>query len=177
MCENPAASGARQVSRTDSQLVAARRLLASAGATPFPPRPTLRLGPASFATTRVASLPPSLFGANRTLTLQVAPGAIAGPIQVCFPSIKLFGALPPRRRPEMVRSASPVFWMITWLTSVIRPSVTSGNDTDVGVAWIFGSFTLPKRPTACVLFATDPLSSVKVRVAFDVPAVVGRNVI
>ena len=80
-CEKPAASGARQVSRTDSQLVAERRLLASAGATPLPPRPTLKSGPASFATTSVANLPPSLRGANRTFTVQVPPGAIAGPVQ------------------------------------------------------------------------------------------------
>ena len=67
--------------------------------------------------------------------------------------------------------------MTTWLTSVIRPNATSGNDTDVGFAWMFGSSALPWSATACVLPATDPSSSVKVTVAFDVPAVVGRNVI
>src|SRR6476660_9472312 len=141
MLEKPAASGARQVSRTDSQLVAERRRLASAGATPLPPRPTLRLGPASLATTSVANLPPRLVGANRTLTLQELPGAIAEPVQVCLPSTKLFGALPPRRRLEMLRLAAPVFLIITWVTTLMRPSATLGNDTDVGVAWIPGSNT------------------------------------
>src|SRR6476659_7123454 len=42
---------------------------------------------------------------------------------------------------------------------------------------MFGSSALPWRFTTCVLPATDPRSSVKVTVAFDVPAVVGRNVI
>src|SRR3954468_9963014 len=177
MLENPAASGARQVSRTDSQLAAERRLAASAGATPLPPRPTLRLGPASFATTSAANLPPTLFGANRTLTVQVPPGAIAGPVQVCFPSTKLFGALPPRCRPETMRSASPLFLMVTCVTSVMRPSATMGNETDDGVASMFGSRALPWSCTVCVLPATDPSSSVNVSVAFDVPAVVGRNVI
>src|SRR6478736_944542 len=143
MLRNPAASGARQVSRTDSQLVAGRRWLASAGATPLPPRPTLKSGPASFATTSVANLPPSLRGANRTFTVQVPPGAIAGPVQVCFPSTKFLGAAPARCRRETVRPAFPLFVMTTCLTLVIRPNATS----------------------------------VKVTVAFDVPAVVGRNVI
>src|SRR5438270_58269 len=82
MLEKPAASGARQVSRTDSQLVAERRLLASAGATPLPPRPTLKSGPASFATTSVANLPPSLRGANRTFTVQVAPATFSTALPV-----------------------------------------------------------------------------------------------
>src|SRR6478672_7804785 len=177
MLRNPAASGARQVSRTDSQLVAGRRWLASAGATPLPPRPTLKSGPASFATTSVANLPPSLRGANRTFTVQVPPGAIAGPVQVCFPSTKFLGAAPARCRRETVRPAFPLFVMTTCLTLVIRPNATPGNDTNVGFAWMFGSSALPWRFTTCVLPATDPLSSVKVTVAFDVPAVVGRNVI
>src|SRR6478752_1085998 len=177
MLRNPAASGARQVSRTDSQLVAERRLLASAGATPLPPRPTLKSGPASFATTSVANLPPSLRGANRTFTVQVAPAAIAWPVQLCFRNTKFLGAAPFRCRPETVRSAAPVFLMITCLTLLMRPSARSGNDTDVGVAWMFGSSALPWSDTACVLPATDPSSSVKVTVAFEVPAVVGRNVI
>jgi hypothetical protein len=101
---------------------------------------------------------------------------IAEPVQVCLPSTKLL-AWPPRCKPETVRSAVPVFVMITWVTLVTRPSATSGNDTDAGVAWMNGSSALPWSDTTCVLPATDPLSSVKVTAACDVPAVVGRKVI
>src|SRR2546427_1645546 len=82
---NPVASGLRQVSRASVHPAAARSAVAEAGLTPVPVSETLNvleLPPASFCTCRVATLAPTLVGANRTLMVQVLPAVIGAWVQV-----------------------------------------------------------------------------------------------